>query len=57
MCYRIQLTNRARNRNSFDPIFDRICDENQIEHRLIKVEHPWTNDQVGDEPHLGIQDD
>lgn len=27
-------------------IFDRVCFENNIEHRLTKVKHPWTNGQV-----------
>ncbi|PXW66444.1 integrase core domain-containing protein, partial [Methylobacterium sp. B4] len=27
-------------------IFDRVCDEHDIEHRLTKVNHPWTNGQV-----------
>jgi transposase InsO family protein len=27
-------------------IFERICAENGIEHRLTKVKHPWTNEQV-----------
>ena len=27
-------------------IFDRVCDEHEIEHRLTKVNHPWTNGQV-----------
>src|SRR3546814_15593398 len=27
-------------------IFDRVCDEHCIEHRLTKVKHPWTNGQV-----------
>jgi transposase InsO family protein len=27
-------------------IFDRVCDENGIEHRLTKPNHPWTNGQV-----------
>jgi transposase InsO family protein len=26
--------------------FDRICNANDIEHRLTKVKHPWTNGQV-----------
>ena len=26
--------------------FDRICRENEIEHRLTKPNHPWTNGQV-----------
>ena len=27
-------------------IFDRVCDEHRIEHRLTKPAHPWTNGQV-----------
>jgi transposase InsO family protein len=27
-------------------MFDRICRENGIEHRLTKPNHPWTNEQV-----------
>jgi hypothetical protein len=27
-------------------IFDRVCDEHGIEHRLTKVNHPWTTDEV-----------
>jgi transposase InsO family protein len=27
-------------------IFDRVCQEHEIEHRLTKVNHPWTNGQV-----------
>ncbi len=27
-------------------IFDRVCDENGIEHRQTKVKHPWTNGLV-----------
>jgi transposase InsO family protein len=27
-------------------IFDRVCGEHGIEHRLTKVNHPWTNGQV-----------
>ena len=26
-----------------DHIFDRVCEEHGIEHRLTKVNHPWTN--------------
>lgn len=28
-------------------LFDRICAEHGIEHRLTKLNHPWTNGQVG----------
>jgi len=27
-------------------LFDRVCAENEIEHRLTKPNHPWTNGQV-----------
>ncbi len=27
-------------------MFDRVCFENGIEHRLTKPNHPWTNGQV-----------
>ena len=27
-------------------LFDRVCQEHDIEHRLIKINHPWTNGQV-----------
>jgi len=41
----VQFTNQARHQYAFH-IFDRVCDENGIEHRLTKVKHPWTNCQV-----------
>lgn len=42
----IQFTNRSRDRYAFDHIFGRVCQENDIEHRLTKINHPWTNGQV-----------
>lgn len=42
----IQFANRARDIHDTGHIFDRICDENGIRHRLTKVKHPWTNGQV-----------
>ncbi|MFW8646292.1 IS481 family transposase [Rhizobium beringeri] len=42
----IQFTNRACDQNAFQHIFDRVCEEYEIEHRLTKVKHPWTNGQV-----------
>lgn len=27
-------------------IFGRVCRENEIDHRLTKIKHPWTNGQV-----------
>ena len=40
---------RQRNRNtaySRQMRFDMICEANEIEHRLTKPNHPWTNGQV-----------
>lgn len=42
----IQFTNRKVDRHAWMHIFDRVCHEHQIEHRLTKVNHPWTNGQV-----------
>jgi hypothetical protein len=38
----IQFTNQARQKYAFHHIFDRICDENGIEYRLTKLNHPWS---------------
>ncbi|RTK93530.1 MAG: IS481 family transposase, partial [Rickettsiales bacterium] len=42
----IQFTNHDHHKNAFTHMFQRICNENQIEHRKTKVKHPWTNGQV-----------
>ena len=42
----VQFTNHAHHTYAFHHIFDRVCDENGIEHRLTKINHPWTNGQV-----------
>jgi transposase InsO family protein len=42
----IQFTNRLKDRWAFKHLFDRICEGDGIEHRLTKVNHPWTNGQV-----------
>lgn len=42
----IQFTNQARHKYAFRYTFDRLCDENGIEHRLTKINHPWTNGQA-----------
>jgi IS30 family transposase len=42
----IQFTTHALDWHAFTHIFDRVCSENGIEHRLTKVRHPWTNGQV-----------
>ena len=41
-CYGIQFTNRKQDRYAMEHIFDRVCSEHGIEHRLTKVNHPWT---------------
>jgi len=42
----IQFTNRKKDTYAFAHIFGRVCAENDIEHRLSMVNHPWTNGQV-----------
>ena len=45
----IQFAERPRNRNtawSRQMRFDMICEANDIEHRLLKPNHLWTNDQA-----------
>lgn len=42
----IQFTNRQKDKWAFMHLFDRICYKHGIEHRLTKVNHPWTNGQV-----------
>lgn len=44
----IQFTNRTCDRYASEHIFDRICTECGIEHRLTKVKHQWTG--RADEP-------
>jgi transposase InsO family protein len=42
----IQFTSRQRDIYDSQQIFNRVCDEQDIEHRLTKVNHRWTNGQV-----------
>lgn len=42
----IQFTNHERHIYALQYIFDKVCRDNQIEHRLTQVKHPWTNGQV-----------
>ena len=45
----IQFAEQPRNRNtawSRQMRFDMVCEANDIEHRLTKPNHPWTNGQV-----------
>jgi transposase InsO family protein len=42
----IQFTNRKRDIYAFQHMFDRVCHEHDIDHRLTTTNHPWTNGQV-----------
>ena len=42
----VQFTARKQDIWDSEHIFDRVCNEHDIEHRLTKVNHPWTNGQV-----------
>lgn len=42
----IQFTNRKKDQCAFAHAFGIACAEHGIEHRLTKVNHPWTNGQV-----------
>ncbi len=42
----VQFTNLPRNEKASQHVFDRVCTENGIEHRLTKPAYPWTNEQV-----------
>ena len=42
----IQFTNRTRDQYAFHHIFDRVCQEHGMAHRLTKTNQPWTNGQV-----------
>lgn len=42
----IQFTHHIHQKYSLPHIFERVCNENNIEHRKTKVKHPWTNGQV-----------
>jgi len=46
ICYGVQFANRNVDTNAFEHIFRRVCREHDIDHRLTKVKHPWTNGQV-----------
>ena len=42
----VRFTNRATDIYAGTHIFDRVCEENDVEHRQTKVKHLWTNGQV-----------
>ncbi|MDF2118715.1 IS481 family transposase [Roseiarcaceae bacterium H3SJ34-1] len=42
----IQFTNRKRDYKATEHIFDQVCREHNIQHRLTRLNHPWTNGQV-----------
>ena len=42
----LQFTNHKKDTTAFEHIFERVCRENGIEHRLTKIGHPWSSGQV-----------
>ena len=42
----VQFTNRKQDVWAFQHIFNRVCNEHDIEHRLTKVNHPRTTDEI-----------
>lgn len=42
----VQFANRQQDCHAMPHVFGRVCTENGIEHRLTKINHPWTNGQV-----------
>ena len=40
----IQFNNHDRHIYAFEHIFDRVCHEHHIEHRLTKAKHPWNRE-------------
>ena len=38
----IQFANHERHIYAFEHIFDRVCREHQIDHRLTRIKHPWS---------------
>jgi transposase-like protein len=42
----IQFTNQQRHKYAFKLLFDRVCQAHDIDHRLTRPNHPWTNGQV-----------
>ncbi len=41
-----QFTHRKQDKPASMHLFDRVCQEHDIEHRLTKINHSWTNGQV-----------
>ena len=42
----VQLTHRKQHRSAQRRLFEGVCQEHNIEHRLIKINPAWTNGQV-----------
>ena len=40
----IRFTNHDRHMYAFEHIFDRVCREHEIEHRLTRIRHPWSHE-------------
>jgi transposase InsO family protein len=42
----VQFTHQPHQKYAVNQMLERICSANDIEHRLAKPNHPWTNGQV-----------
>ncbi len=42
----IEFTHQARHKYAFEHLFERVCDEHGIEHRVARLNYPWKNGQV-----------
>lgn len=42
----IRFANRSCDRSDVEHVFERVCRELAINHRLTQVSHPWTNGQT-----------
>jgi transposase InsO family protein len=51
----VQFTPRKQDVWDSEHIFDRVCRTNGIEHRLTKVNHPWTNGQSLPRTRSGVE--
>jgi transposase InsO family protein len=42
----VQFTHRKQDKYAVEHVFERVCRQFSIEHRLTQVKHPWMNGQV-----------
>ena len=51
----VQFTPRKQDVWDSEHVFDRVCRTNGVEHRLTKVNHPWTNGQSLPRTRSGVE--